>query len=94
MVENGFKRIFLLLSLTRMVELVYTLGLGSSFLKIRVQVPFLVITENNGIVQRLEYWNHNPNVKGSNPFFVSKLRFNFLKLEYEKVAEWFKVLVC
>lgn len=53
-----------------MVELVDTLGLGSSFLKIRVQVPFLVIIENNGIVQRLEYWNHNPNVKGSKPFFA------------------------
>ena len=52
-----------------MVELVDTLDLGSSFKKVWVQVPFLVSIFGK-IVQGLERWNHNPNDRGSNPFFA------------------------
>lgn len=38
----------------------------------------------NAVIQLVEYWNHNPKVKGSNPFFVN----------FEKMTERFKVLVC
>ena len=54
-----------------MVELVDTLDLGSSFFKYGFKSLFWYSIKSE-IVQGLERWNHNPNVRGSNPFFAIK----------------------
>jgi hypothetical protein len=37
-------------------------------------------TKKDGIVQLVEYWNHNPRVKGSIPFSVIFERVKFFKI--------------
>ena len=40
-------------------------------LYIYFRILFLFIVFNGEVVQWLERWNHNPNARGSNPFFIT-----------------------